>query len=76
MIMPALKAISGNDFPSSIPSPLMGEGEGGGERARRARLDAPRLPSHPNLPPPGGKENTRDIHFEESPNNSSSISTG
>ena len=30
---PSTKAISGKDFPSSIPSPLMGEGEGGGERA-------------------------------------------
>ena len=27
------KAISGKDSPSSIPSPLTGEGEGGGERA-------------------------------------------
>jgi hypothetical protein len=27
------KAISGKDSPSSMPSPLTGEGEGGGERA-------------------------------------------
>ena len=24
-------------------------------------------PPHPNLPPPGGKENKKDIHFEKSP---------
>ena len=61
------KAISGKDFPSSIPSPLTGEGEGGGERTCRARGDAPRLSPHPNLPPPGGKENTGDMHCEKSP---------
>jgi hypothetical protein len=34
---------------------------------RRARIDAPTCPPHPNLPPPGGKEHKRDIHFEKSP---------
>jgi hypothetical protein len=40
------KAISGKDSPSSIPSPLMGEGEGGGARGAQGteRCSSPRPP--------------------------------
>src|SRR5712692_4077985 len=62
------RAISGKDSTASIPPPLTGEGEGGGERETQGTERRPEpAPPHPNLPPPGGKENKRDIHFEKSP---------
>ena len=44
------EAISGKDSPSSLPSPLTGEGESGGERVAQGMERCPRLPPIPPFP--------------------------